>query len=324
MTKKAAKIISIGVAHKLAQRASNSEDYEGLRDIWEAVDADPSIIGDADDYHNFSVTMSREDDYYTAYQIVARGLEQFPYNTDLLADAIYYGSNCKKYAECNEYVKILLNRPRASWTWRAFTFLIDYFKNCWDWESNIETIEEGLNIALDIAKEYQMYMPSEERSYVAEYELHCSLAKVAMDKHNEEAAQGHMDSALELLKNTIDNGKYAAVQCCLRYADAMFERQAHEEVISICSKALQFGEETASARLGYFMYLSAQSREILLYRNGNLHNEEQVRQVYAEYLAALADTADSYQRNIIKRVKILAARSGFAAPSELIFGDPNY
>lgn len=311
------KILSVGVAHKLAQRASDREDYETMRAIWDAVASDPNIIGDSNDYHNFAVVVSRDDDYLTAYQIVTRGLQQFPYNTDLLADAIYYGSNCKKYAECEEHVKTLLDRPRASWTWRAFTFLIDYFKNCWDWEANPKTVEQGLNIALNVAKEFQKYLPSEERSYLAEYELRKNLAKIAMDKGDEDGAEEYEQEAIDLLKKTINSGKYSAVQCSLRYADEMFAQQSYKEVIEICDKALQFGEETASARLGYFMYLSAQSREILLYQSGDWRNEGEVQKVYSEYTAALADTSDSYRRNIVKRVKILAARSGFPVPDSL-------
>lgn len=317
------KIISIGVAHKLAQQASDATDYERMRKIWEEVNADASIVGDASDYHNFAVVISREDDYATAYQIVERGLQQFPFNTDLLADAIYYGSNCKKYSECAEHVKTLLKRPKASWTWRAFSFLIDYFKNLWDWTEKISDIKDGLEIALEVSKAYQKYMPSEERSYVAEYELHRNLAKIAMEAGDEQGAQKHLDDGLKLLKDTIDSGEYAAVQCCLRYADNMFEKQAHAEVISVCNRALQYSEETASARLGYFMYLSAQSREVLFYKKGNLHDEEQVIQIYREYFAALSDTGDSYRRNIIKRMRILAARSGIPVPQELINSSTN-
>lgn len=318
MKEKTMRILSIGIAHRQAQQASDKNDYDKLREIWEAVSSEPNILGDANDYHNYAVVMSKEDDYLTAYEIVARGLQQFPYNTDLLADAIYYGSNCKKYEECNHHVETLLGRPKSSWTWRAFTFLIDFFKNRCDWVDDSKVVEEGLHVALEVAKSYQKYLPTEERSYVAEYELRKSLSKVAMDNSDFDKAKEEKEAGLQLLRNTINNGKYSAVQCCLRYADAIFEEQKYEEVIEVCNRAMQYGEDTASARLGYFMYLSAQSHEILLYRSGDWRMEEKVQQVYAEYLAALADTGDSYRNNIKRRVKILAARSGIPAPDELV------
>lgn len=315
------KILSIGVAQKMAQRASARNDYSKMKEIWLCVANDPSVIGDANDYHNYSVVMSREDDYLAAYEIVARGLKQFPYNTDLLADAIYYGSNCQKYSECEEHVNVLLSRPYSSWTWRAFSFLIDYFKNRWDWVTDVKSVEDGLEIALEVAKSYQKYLPSEERSYVAEYEVHQSLAKIAIDNDDIDGAVRHREDALALLENTINNGEYSAVQCAMRYADALFEQRKYEKVIEICKKALEFGEETASAKLGHFMYLSAQSNEILLYQNNSWRDESKVNEVYSEYIAALADTNESYERNIQTRVKILAARSGVKAPEEIMASD---
>lgn len=312
-------ILSIGVAHTLAQRAAFAEDYASMREIWETVKNDPSLVGDTNDYHNYSVVVSKVDDYLTAYEIVKRGLGQFPYNTDLLADAIYYGSNCNKFSECEEHLRTLLTRPRASWTWRAFSFIIDYLKDRWDWEDEKGKIVAGLSTALKVSKDYQRFLPSEERGYLAEYELHQSLAKVALEDNDIDTSKKHRDLALQILKDTIDDGEYAAVQCSLKYVDALFSQQQFEEVISVCDKALQFGQPSASARLGYFMYLSAQSREILLYKKGEPYDEDEVKLIYKEYIAALADTGTSYKQNIDRRVKILSARSGVKIPDTLSF-----
>lgn len=310
-------IISIGVAYIMSRIASEKGNYAEVIKIWDIVKNDFSIIGDVDDYHNYSVVASNDDNYSMAFQIAERGIQQFPYNTDLLADAIYYGSNCKKYEECEKYIEVLIKRPRSSWTWRAFSFLIDYYQNLCNWEQNSQIIKEGLNIALEISKAYQKYLPSEERSYLKEYDVLMNLAKISLDEGDEKQATEYQNTALQVLKNAIANGKYAAVQCSLRYADALFQQQKYAEVIEVCNNALQFGEEIASARLGYFMYLSAQSREILFYKSKN-NNEEEVLRIYDEYIAALADTGDSYIRNISRRVKILSAKSGVPAPEILV------
>ena len=304
------KILSIGTAHTLSQIASDMGDYEKLQEIWEEVKSNPNIMGDVDDYHNYAVVMSREDDYVTAFQIVERGLNQFPYNTDLLADAIYYGSNCQQYDKSQDYALQLLNRPYSAWTWRAFKFLIDFYKNQWDWEENIDKIKKGLSLALETAEKYQQYIPSDERSQLSEYDVLIILAKVALDENDMGEYQRITERAQKLLKDTIEKGEYATVQCCLRYADLLFQQQKYSDVISVCNKALQFGQETSTARLGYFMYLSAQSREVLLYQSGNFDNENEIKKIYSEYTAAFADTNESYQRNIKKRVRILSARTG--------------
>lgn len=312
-------ILSIGVAHEMAQTASEEQDYQLMRDIWDAIDADPSIIGDRNDYHNLAVVYSRDDDYLTAYKVTVRGLQQFPFNTDLLADAIYYGSNCQKYEECRKHMTVLLQRPRASWTWRAFSFLIDYLKDCWDWEKNVDTIEGLLDNALSISREYQKYIPNQERGYVAEYEVLINMSKLAIEKGDEKKAQKLKKESLELLKNVIYSGKIAAVQCALRYIDIMFESQKFQDVIDIANQALRFGQATPTVRLGYFMYLSAQAREMLLYEEENWQSKtDTINYIYAEYFAATSSNVDKMYRNNIKnRVSILVARSSVPAPQGL-------
>ena len=66
------------------------------------------------------------------------------------------------------------------------------------------------------------------------------------------------------------------------------------------------------------MYLSAQAREVLLYRQPNWRtNAEEVETIYREYLAAFADTGNDYIVNIRRRVQILSARSGIPPIDEL-------
>ena len=311
MNDKEVVILSIGSAHDLSQAAGEARDYARIRRIWQLVKDDPELVGDADDYHNYSVVISRLDDYLTAYQIVERGLQQYPYNTDLLADAIYYGSNCKKYTEAKNYLGVLVKRPNSSWTWRAFQFTIDFLTGSRDWEEEPSEVENSLKFALTLAEKYRKYYPSDERSYLSEYEIRMDLAKAAMDENQDEKSRQYEMEALEGLRRTIDKGEYAAVQCCLRYADEMFRKQKFDEVIKVCERALQFGQANATARLGYFMYLSAQSREARLYQQNEWWKDTQeVETIYREYLASLADTGSDFTRNIKRRVEILSARSG--------------
>ena len=66
------------------------------------------------------------------------------------------------------------------------------------------------------------------------------------------------------------------------------------------------------------MYLSAQSREVLLYKTDNWRgNQEEVEMVYREYLAALIDTGNDYKNEIRRRVNILSARTGIEILADL-------
>lgn len=311
-------ILSIGIAQEFSKKASNERDYDQIRAIWQEVQENPEIVGDETDYHNYSVVLSRLDDYLTAYEIVKRGLQQFPYDTDLLADAINYGSKCSKYAEAQGHLATLIGRPFSSWTWRAFQFTIDFFKGAWSWQKDEKTMQEWLNTALRIAERYQKYCPSDERSYLSEYDILQSLAKLAMDEENYDEADRLMNEALRKLADIAKTGKYAAVRCSLRYADEMFQQQNYQEVIVTCDRALQYGQTTTAARLEYLIYLSALSREALLYTMEDWRtNTEEIETIYREYLAALTDIEDDYLRNIRRRVSILAARTGIDPPDAL-------
>lgn len=310
-------IVSIGEAYNLTQTAGPVQ----IKQIWSEVQKNPLIYGEPDEYHNYAVAVSRVDDNHTAFQICEMGLRQYPYNTDLLADSILYGSKCNQYEVCEKHMKTLLERPISTWTWRAFSFLINYLRDRRDWIEDADELTNGLDTALDIAQKYQQYFPNEERSYMAEYETRLLLSKIAKDDADFARATGHEEAALDLLKNTINNGKYSAVQCSLKYADVMFEQQEYDEVIKTCKRALEFGEDVSSVRLGYFMYLSAQSKEIQLYKTDDISNHERVQEIYGEYTAALAEISPNYRKNIAVRAKILEARSGVAAPSAILCDD---
>lgn len=316
MSEQSVMVTSIGVAYRLCENANPMQ----IKQIWSEVQRNPVIYGEADEYHNYAVAVSRVDDNYTAFQICEMGLVQYPYNTDLIADSIYYGSMCNQYDTCEARVKTLLERPMSTWTWRAFSFLISYLRDRSNWIEDTELIASGITIALDIAQKYQQYYPNEERSYMAEYETRLLLSKIAKDEANFQLAAEHEEAALNLLKNTINNGKYSAVSCSLKYADVMFEQQAYDEVIQTCKRALEFGEDVSSVRLGYFMYLSAQAKEIQLYQTDDLSNTEKIQEIYGEYTAALAEISSNYRKNIAVRAKILEARSGVTAPQAIIGG----
>ena len=92
------------------------------------------------------------------------------------------------------------------------------------WEDP-ETIEETLQEALKIAKQYQTLAPAEERGFVAEAEIYLASSDV--------------ESAMNVLKCAIyEHREILAPQCCLKYADVLAERGEFEKVIEICTQGL--------------------------------------------------------------------------------------
>ena len=94
------------------------------------MEAPRPLVGDADDYHNFSVAVLKEfDDYRVALDIVEMGLEAYPKNADLLGDAIKYAVNCGQRDRATKYYDELIWIDKSVWTWRSFSFSIDYLLN---------------------------------------------------------------------------------------------------------------------------------------------------------------------------------------------------
>lgn len=336
-------VLSVGDAHT---QASRTTDRTLLKEIANQVAQQNEIRGDADEYHNLAVEYTREwDDYVSGYEIVKKGLSQYPANIDLLADAIYYGSSAGRYQECEKHVEAMSKLPFAMWNWRAFTFLIDYFLDQLDWipwgeeseKTNHDVIQQQLEKALYFAKLEQKILFGSgevERGYVAENKVRLMKEKVLRaeaallelqddadigkaEQLRQEAEEEHK-KAEDVLQIAIDDGHFAAYSCCLRLADILFERQEYERTIEVCESALKFVQSQPSANTAYFTYLIALSKDALIYRDGAYKDEERVLEVYQDYKCAFELNSSRgrqvYLRNIQDRLSILEAKTGFNAP----------
>lgn len=311
-------LLSVGHAHDLMQAAIMQSNFSLVKQIGQTVLEQDEITGDANDYHNLSVEFSRLDDYVTAFQIVEKGLGQYPHNVDLLADAVYYGSNSKQYERCEAYVQKLKDTPFARWNWRAFTFLVEYYINKADWTEDTEQLFSFTDEALKLAQAHQEILPNDEKGYLSEYKVRVLRERFyRADKKAEEAHEENRQ-AESALKRAIDGKEILAVQCCLRYADFLFEKQRYSEVISICEQALQYGESQSSANLSYFLYLSGQSKDTLIHREKAFADIARVQDAFADYMAAYQDSDNlTYKDNIKTRSIILSAKSGIPFPEVL-------
>lgn len=293
-------ILSVGDAHRRAPEIVRSDEDRGLlKEISQIVLSDASIVGDNADYHNLAATYARLDDYISAFEIVSKGLKQFPYDVDLLADAIKYGSKCGKVTESKGHLSTLLSRPFTFWNWRTFTFVIDFYLLSIAWEDP-ETIEETLQEALKIAKQYQTLAPAEERGFVAEAEIYLASSDV--------------ESAINVLKCAIyDHQEILTPQCCLKYADILAERGEFEKVIEVCTRGLIVtAQDQPTARTGYFCYLAALAKDALIHRDSAFKDEKRLLDVYTDYKVAykLLKATPRYIENIHDRTAILSAKSG--------------
>lgn len=292
-------ILSIGDAHRRAPEVARTDDDRALlKKIVEIVLSDSNIVGDNADYHNLAATYARLDDYISAFSIVNKGLIQFPFDVDLLADAVKYGSKCGKVEESKKCLSILLSRPFEYWNWRTFTFVIDFYLLSITWEDP-KTIDDTLQEALKIAKQYQKLTPTEERGFVAEAEIYL--------------ASSNTKKAIATLENAIYNhDDMLTPQCCIKYADILAERGEFQKVIEVCTRGLiDTAQDQPTARTGYFCYLSALAKDALIHRSGDFE-EKRVIDAYTDYRTAykLLKSTPGYIENILNRTEILSAKSG--------------
>ncbi|MBQ6249819.1 MAG: hypothetical protein IJJ88_06360 [Oscillospiraceae bacterium] len=332
MDTKKCRVLSVGHAGTLA--GENAGDTDSLLSIVEQVTKEDRIRGSADDYHNLAVTFTREyDDYVSGFEIVVKGLQYYPNNVDLLADAIFYGSNAGKSAECETYLSELEAIPTVFWNWRAYSFSIDYLLQKVDWGEQL-TPEDLLHLtdkALRYAQFEQVALSGEaevERGYLAEHKIRSVRERyyrlMAKSQNSEKDSEKYIvqaeeerEAAEEVLKRAINDGGFAATGCCLKLADMYFESKKYEDTIVVCRKALSSPQSQPSARLGYFLYLMAMSEDALLYEKNLLGDKDRVQDCYRDYVGAFRRNSGSrtYRDNILDRLAILEARSGIPAPS---------
>lgn len=329
MDKNKPRVLSVGHAVAIAER---SEDIDTLLSVVEQVTKDDRIRGEAIDYHNLAVVFTRNfDDYVSGFDIVKRGLVYYPNNVDLLANAIYYGSNAGKFLECEEYLKDLEKLPLAMWNWRAYSFSIDYFLQKTDWEKGL-TDKEMLELtdkALEYARREQIALSGDsevERGYLAEHKIRAvreryyRLLSMGGSKDSEtwkKKAEEERKKAEDVLEAAIFKGQFAATACCLKLADTLFDRKDYERTIEICNKALSSPQSQPSASIGYFMYLIAMSEDAQLYKKKLFGDEVSVQNCYRDYVGAFRcnQGRGTYQKNILNRLAVLEAKSGIPAPS---------
>ncbi len=209
---------------------------------------DPKVAGGAEGFHNFAVTaVKTARDYLTAYEIVCKGLELHHTNTDLLADAIKYGYNCAELNACWVYYEKLKTIEKKCWTWRAFSFSIDFL--CEVYSSDAEEGKDYENEIRSLADDYGKYLPDEEDSMFSLYEV--------------SAKYDGADEAFKLLEEALSSQK-TYPKCMLKYADLMVDKNEYAKALKAVKKVLKNPKSKDDVNISYVWYLKALCQWALL------------------------------------------------------------
>ncbi len=141
------------------------DEYCKIYDLFDLLFNQPVFIGDSDDYHNIAVVCAKQDDFDAACRFLDRGLKEYPYCIDLLADYLNYGMQCDKKQLCKEMYNKLESK-KLDWNWRAYKFAIEYLINL----SDIDCINRDREI-ISLITEFKNKMPDDENAYLIEAEF---------------------------------------------------------------------------------------------------------------------------------------------------------
>lgn len=231
--------------------------------------------GSANEFHNFAVDLARADEYRLACTVLDCGLTRFKKDVDLLADYLQYGIKCGLDEETRRIYKSLKKIPTKKYTWRGFSFLIEYLQYLMDQtdsEKQMSTYESEIQ---EIIKDFKEKQPSSEEPYRLEAELYHSL-----NMEQEE---------VKALKQAFENVDVCP-RCALRYADIMLEKGDYTEACMAVDRGIiNAMQPQASVNEGYLYFLSALCAIAIVSKEGREYKKEEVEKIYTDFNLALKE-----------------------------------
>ena len=199
------------------------------------------VNGTAQDFINFSISFSENDDKITACKILRRGLDFYLNDTNLLACflncAIDSGieeeiNNCKKF-----YEKIRTN-PLESYTESVFNSVLKYLMTKKTIDSEFDTIKSE---AEKIIKMFDKQYPNSDSSYYAHYEYINEFV------HDKKVAIAKLEEAV--------NNLPSCPRCALKLADLLCDEGQYEKACNAIEKCLHSVQSLPNVNSAYVYYL---------------------------------------------------------------------
>lgn len=276
-----------------------------LYDMIDRVTDQEEQSGDADDFHNFAVSLAKENQYVLACKIIELGLSLYPKNVDLLSDYLQYGSSCNKKEECSRYYGLLTGIPYMRWTWRGYTFAIDYLKYLAD---EIDT-EEGLNESkekmLDIAGAFRTYFSYAEDSYFAESTVYRYF--------NERSKE------IQILEEGLE-AVQVCPKCALRLGDIYLESGDIQKALNAIDIGINAANQAPnSVNVGYLYYLAGLCKTAAVDIHSDDVKQIQVEDIYSDFNIALLSFGSngSYNSVIKEKTNALVMKSDVEVPERM-------
>ena len=278
-----------------------------LREITEIVRVcleQETVLANGDQCHNFAVDIARYELYDLACDILEKGLarENFPKDTDLLADYLKYGSACGRKDRCKEIYKILSKIPKIRYTWRAFSFSIDWLQHLWKQSDSEKEMEKLQKEMFGLAEAFHNYIPDTEESY-------CCLADIYKMLHKKVEEEKVLRQALHEIE--------IAPKSALRMADILFARGEYEEAMVFIERGIDSAETRSTVNIGYLYYLRGLGKNAIIIQQGKNWTQQVVQEIYSDFDMALDMAGRVLDKEIIEsRTKAMSRESGIPVTDE--------
>lgn len=306
---KYAKIRSIDEANDLlvAWSSENKEMTDFPDYVLDSLMKNESIFGNANEYHNLACEFARKSLYRHAEMVAELGVLRYKFDIDLLSDIVRFASQSQNWEQAKKAHNRLNTIDYKKWTWRAFTFVIDYLLD--SMESTDVDEKAIIREVMQLISEYKKKL--DERAWVAEADLHLK--------------NGERSEAIVALKDGVEKVPVAP-QCCTKLSDMLLEDGMYEEVIKYTAIGIRAtAQEQPSSSNGYLFYASALAKDAMIhkeeleysnksssYSDKGFKNKTAVNSALLDYQIAkqLLQGRPIYLANIMQREIILESKSG--------------
>lgn len=211
---------SIRELHEMVSNAFTGKDTTAIPSVIAVVRRTierKELLGDANHFHDLGTILAKRHYTKEAVGICELGLTHFKNNMDLISCLTLYNAEIGDFDSAEAYAQKLHNEfDRSVWNWRAYTFYINY---C-NYLPNTEELKEK---TLKCVEDYQKYLPTEEKAFMAAYETY--------EKY------GLYDMAIDALKTAVSSLNVTP-QCSVKLASYYLDIGEYELCINTASKAL--------------------------------------------------------------------------------------
>ena len=309
---KSTRPVSIRLATQKAEtyyrilRDPEDPDYEDAQDelnrlVWTVI---RQPAGDADDFHNFAVSLAKNGLDYLACDIISCGLKYYPKNCDLLSDFLQFGMKCGLRNECEICFDTLSKIPKRRYTWRGFSFSIAYLKKLVDECETDQEIDELAGKMLELSDAFLKYLPYDEEAYHSR----ATVYGVLRDSKRE----------VETLRQGLDT-LGSAPRCALQLGDILVDRGEYDSAIQVIQQGISGNnKDQSSVNEAYMYYLLGRAKLGCAEKAGTPLKESDLMEIYTAFNTSLS-TMDSrsYRETIRNKVIMLVSKTAFPVSPNL-------